>query len=156
MLHCWNEDPLQRPTFSDLHEHLDSIMTQSANYLSFDIDEENTYYNVASFKSVPSDDEEDDVGIFDDNQNAPKIKSVQELKEERNSHGNSEKPKLDSTTVSLNALEKKLESQLSVDDENERYVTPQTLTIGKLPENDVSHAYVNTAISTKDLSDLTM
>jgi len=150
MLHCWMEDALQRPTFSDLREHLDTIMTQSADYLSFDIDQENTYYNVASFKSVPSDDEEDDVGIFDDN--APKIKSVEELKLERKNS----KKQLE-TPLSMKALEKKLESQQSVDDENERYVTPKTLTTAKLAsDKGVSQGYVNTALSAKDLSDLTM
>ena len=80
MLHCWNEDPLERPTFTELREHLDEIMSQNADYLTFDIDQGNTYYNVASFRSVPSDDE--DFEIFDGD-NAPKVKSMEELKREK-------------------------------------------------------------------------
>ena len=49
MLHCWNEDPLQRPTFTELRDHLEEIMSQGCHYMSFDIDEKNVYYNVASY-----------------------------------------------------------------------------------------------------------
>ena len=60
MLHCWNEDPLQRPTFTELREHLEDIMSQGERYFSFEIDEGNTYYNAASFKSCSSGNDEAD------------------------------------------------------------------------------------------------
>ncbi|XP_065684315.1 uncharacterized protein LOC105844212 isoform X1 [Hydra vulgaris] len=53
MLHCWNEDPLMRPTFTELREHLDSIISQGGCYFNFEIDEKNAYYNIASFNSLP-------------------------------------------------------------------------------------------------------
>lgn len=86
MLHCWNESPLQRPTFMELRGHLEKIMTDSNHYLSFDINEENTYYNVASFKSVPSDNEDNDIidDIFD-KEKVPILKTIEELKNEANS-----------------------------------------------------------------------
>ncbi|XP_065667576.1 proto-oncogene tyrosine-protein kinase receptor Ret-like [Hydra vulgaris] len=59
MLHCWSEDPLQRPTFTDLREHFDKIMSQGDHYFSFDIDEENNCYNAASFKSLPAESSKD-------------------------------------------------------------------------------------------------
>ncbi|XP_065682049.1 uncharacterized protein LOC100202994 isoform X2 [Hydra vulgaris] len=59
MLHCWNEDPLQRPTFTELREHLEGIMSKGDHYFSFDIDEENTYYNAASFNSLPPESNDD-------------------------------------------------------------------------------------------------
>ncbi|XP_065681618.1 fibroblast growth factor receptor-like isoform X2 [Hydra vulgaris] len=54
MLHCWNEDPLKRPTFTEIREHLDAIISQSDSYFNFEIDEKNIYYNVASFNSLSS------------------------------------------------------------------------------------------------------
>ncbi|XP_047133293.1 angiopoietin-1 receptor-like isoform X2 [Hydra vulgaris] len=59
MLHCWNEDPLQRPTFTELREHLEEILSEGDHYFSFDIDEENTYYNAASFNSLPPESNDD-------------------------------------------------------------------------------------------------
>ncbi|XP_065658676.1 tyrosine-protein kinase receptor torso isoform X5 [Hydra vulgaris] len=53
MLQCWNKEPLQRPTFTELRECFDKILSQAIPYFSFDIDEENVYYTTASFKSVP-------------------------------------------------------------------------------------------------------
>ena len=137
MLHCWNEDPLERPTFTELRDHLEQIMSQSADYLSFDIDQGNTYYNVASFNSVPSDDE--DLLMFDAEENAPKVKSIEELKEQKEKKKNEE-----------NELEKKL-SPKNVQPDEERYVKPQPLK----SYNSAPNGYVN-PVMTKDLSDLTL
>ncbi|XP_047133488.1 insulin receptor isoform X2 [Hydra vulgaris] len=52
MLHCWNEDPLQRPNFTELREHLENIISQEDYYFSFEINEESAYYNISSFKSL--------------------------------------------------------------------------------------------------------
>lgn len=83
MKYCWQEDPLQRPTFTQLREHLEEIMNQGSRYLSFDIDEKNIYYNVASFKSIPSEDE-DDIDIEEQILDRPAhIKAIDELKKER-------------------------------------------------------------------------
>ena len=57
MLHCWNEIPSERPTFTELREHLETIVEKGDLYFTFEIDENKTYYNVASFKSIPSDEE---------------------------------------------------------------------------------------------------
>ncbi|XP_065681617.1 mast/stem cell growth factor receptor Kit isoform X2 [Hydra vulgaris] len=54
MLQCWNEDPLKRPTFTEIREHFDAIISQNDSYFNFEIDEKNIYYNVASFKSLSS------------------------------------------------------------------------------------------------------
>ncbi|XP_065680959.1 uncharacterized protein LOC100215622 isoform X1 [Hydra vulgaris] len=53
MLQCWNKEPLQRPTFTELRERFDKILSQAIPYFSFDIDEKNVFYHTASFKSVP-------------------------------------------------------------------------------------------------------
>ncbi|XP_065682507.1 uncharacterized protein LOC100212066 [Hydra vulgaris] len=52
MLQCWNEDPLQRPTFTTLREHFDGIISHGDSYFNFEIDS-NTYHHAASFKSIP-------------------------------------------------------------------------------------------------------
>nr|XP_047142383.1 uncharacterized protein LOC105845628 isoform X3 [Hydra vulgaris] len=54
MLHCWSEDPLQRPTFSELRNHLEELLLQGGFYFSFDINENNVYYNATSFNHLPS------------------------------------------------------------------------------------------------------
>lgn len=83
MLHCWNEDPLQRPTFTELRDHLEEIMSQGCHYMSFDIDEKNVYYNVASYNSVP-DENEDDIEIEEAIlQKTPQFLSIEDLKKER-------------------------------------------------------------------------
>ena len=42
MQRCWHEDPLQRPTFTELREELDEIICQEGVYFSFNFDEEST------------------------------------------------------------------------------------------------------------------
>ncbi|XP_065662116.1 ephrin type-B receptor 5 isoform X5 [Hydra vulgaris] len=79
MLHCWNEDPLQRPTFTELREHLEEIISQGDRYLNFDIDEENTYYNAASFNSLSSETGDD---VLEDEifNNPVQVKSIEQIK----------------------------------------------------------------------------
>ncbi|XP_065679849.1 fibroblast growth factor receptor 2-like [Hydra vulgaris] len=55
MLHCWNKDPLQRPTFTKLRELFEEIMSESGNYFSFDINEESSYYKLFTFNSNSND-----------------------------------------------------------------------------------------------------
>ena len=170
MLHCWNEDPLERPNFTALREHLDEIMSQSADYLSFDIDQENTYYNVASFTSVPSDDE-DILEIFEHDENAPKIMSPDELRAEKKLKKNAPKTnnvdeKKVNKTLDDGLLDKKVIGlstppsiirQLNGIDE-ERYVQPHSLQSSmkkKIPQTSSNAAYVNTNF-TNAITDLTM
>nr|XP_047132657.1 uncharacterized protein LOC100200642 [Hydra vulgaris] len=79
MLRCWSEDPLQRPTFTELREQFDKIMSQGECFMNFEIDEENVCYNAASFNSLPA--ETDDVALEEDIFQKPfYIKSVEEIK----------------------------------------------------------------------------
>ena len=102
MLHCWNEDPLQRPTFTELRDHLEEIMSQGCHYMSFDIDEKNAYYNVASYNSIP-DENEDDIEIEEAIlQKPPQFLSIEDLKrerEEKSSIGDNEIKMLDGDPV---------------------------------------------------------
>ena len=163
MLHCWNEDPLERPTFTALRDHLDLIMSQSADYFSFDIDQENTYYNVASFNSISSDDE-DLLEVFE-SESAPKIRSVEELKQEKlkdlKDKNSSPSPlilggKKSVDTTKIVAKQQDLIPQTTF--EEERYVKPQALraSVKKVPQPPESNpAYVNTNFKS-GMSDLTM
>nr|XP_047133475.1 uncharacterized protein LOC105845120 [Hydra vulgaris] len=83
MLHCWNEDPLQRPTFTELREHLDQIMSRGDCYFDFSIDEKNNYYNAASFNSLPSElgDDALEEDIF---QKPVHVKSIEKIIDEAN------------------------------------------------------------------------
>ncbi|XP_057315127.1 uncharacterized protein LOC130656312 [Hydractinia symbiolongicarpus] len=75
MLHCWQENPLERPSFSELREHLEDIMCRSGNYLTFDINENNTYYNVSSY-----DEDEDDIEFDDEFMKKPiQVKKWEEI-----------------------------------------------------------------------------
>ena len=51
MQRTWHEDPLRRPTFTELREELDRIMCQDGIYFSFGSDEDR----------IPSNHEEDGV-----------------------------------------------------------------------------------------------
>ncbi|XP_065672947.1 proto-oncogene tyrosine-protein kinase receptor Ret isoform X6 [Hydra vulgaris] len=55
IVQCWNEAPLQRPTFTELRKLFEEIISRGDSYISFDIDEENSYYKVHSMSSETSD-----------------------------------------------------------------------------------------------------
>ena len=79
MLHCWNEDPLQRPTFTYLRKHLDHAISTGAKYITFNINEENRYYDILSFKKVPNECAEDEL-IIKELMNRPmQVKTIDEL-----------------------------------------------------------------------------
>ena len=60
MLHCWNKTPSERPTFTELREHIEKTV-EHEHYFNFEFDESKIYYNTASFRSVqPEDKEEED------------------------------------------------------------------------------------------------
>ena len=59
MLRCWQDQPLERPTFTEIREDLEAIMSQGEMYITFDIDEDSNYFQAPSFNSVPSEHEED-------------------------------------------------------------------------------------------------
>ena len=106
MQHCWNEDPLQRPTFTELRDHLEEIMSQGCHYMSFDIDEKNAYYNVASYKSVP-DEEDDDLELEEAIlQKPPQFLSIEDLKKERDEKLNDDLDHQD-TEWGVDALDEK-------------------------------------------------
>lgn len=150
MLHCWNQSPLQRPTFTELREQLEKIMTDSSHYLSLDINEENTYYNVASFKSVPSDSEDDDsiTNAFD-KEKVPILKTIEKLKNEANS---------DDVKIQLNEPDQPFIineiNQLKADDETfventgieSDYLTPKNQNMNKINMMNNKVGYVNMGI----------
>ncbi|XP_065663215.1 uncharacterized protein LOC136085753 isoform X1 [Hydra vulgaris] len=78
MLQCWNEDPLQRPTFTSLREYFDGAMSQGDCYLDFKTDE-NTAPLYLAFEKDDNDDNIDEDRIF---QNPKYIKTVQGIKKE--------------------------------------------------------------------------
>ena len=49
---CWLTDPLSRPTFTDIKERFEMLISKGTPYVEFDFDTENPYYNVPSFMSV--------------------------------------------------------------------------------------------------------
>jgi len=112
MCHCWNEIPARRPTFTELREHLEKIMEKGARYFTFDIDHNKAYYNVASFKSIPSDDEEEETPFTKEHDEIPiQVKAID--------------------TVSV-PVEEPLQEKLDSTDGNEghaqaRYISPHSL-----------------------------
>ena len=53
MLKCWSEDRLERPTFSDLREELEGVISAGDSYCTLNVDEESNVYSVPSFNSAP-------------------------------------------------------------------------------------------------------
>ena len=64
MQDCWQNDPENRPTFTQIREILETIMQKNNPYLDLTaVDESQAEYNVQSFDSMEeesSDDESDD------------------------------------------------------------------------------------------------
>ena len=71
MLRCWQEYPLDRPTFTEIREDLEVIISQGEMYVTFDIDKDSKYFLASSFKSVPS--EEEDENIADEITSKPTV-----------------------------------------------------------------------------------
>ena len=96
--------------------------------MSFDIDEKNAYYNVASHKSVP-DENEDDIQIEEAIlQKSPQFLTIEELKRERSDRLNGDDVKLAENDQNLdwNTFDeknpiKKLDSNVVVSDSENRY-----------------------------------
>ena len=53
MLKCWSEDRLERPTFSDLRQVLEDVISAGDSYYSLDVDEKSNVYSVSSFNNAP-------------------------------------------------------------------------------------------------------
>ena len=72
MLRYWQEQTLERPTFTEIRQDLEVIMSQGQTYVTFDTDEDPNYFLVPSFNSVPSQHEEDDANA-DEKANEPTV-----------------------------------------------------------------------------------
>ena len=86
MLKCWSEDRLERPTFSDLRQELDDVISAGDSYCTLDVDEESNVYTVPSFNTAPEE-------IESENSEAPKQDINNALEEIENE--SSEAPKQD-------------------------------------------------------------
>ena len=73
MLRCWHDDPVQRPTFSQVREQLEAVITHGGTYCTFDINEDSNYYLEPSFNSIPEEEE-----MEDEVKNKPSVKVQQE------------------------------------------------------------------------------
>ena len=54
MTSCWNENPKERPSFTELTETFDKIMSETRQYITLEIDGKSDYYLKPSFNSIPS------------------------------------------------------------------------------------------------------
>ena len=72
MLRYWQEQTLERSTFTEIRQDLEVIMSQGQTYVTFDTDEDPNYFLVPSFNSVPSQHEEDDANA-DEKANEPTV-----------------------------------------------------------------------------------
>ena len=72
MLKCWQEQPSERLTFTEIREDLEVIMSLGEMYVTLEIDEDSNYFLVPSFDSVPSQHEEDDANA-DEKANEPTV-----------------------------------------------------------------------------------
>ena len=72
MLRCWQGQPSERPTFTEIRQDLEVIMSQGETYVTFDTDEDLNYFLVPLFNSVPSQHEEDDANA-DEKANEPTV-----------------------------------------------------------------------------------
>lgn len=129
MLQCWDENPFQRPTFTELREHLDETISAGDKYFTFDINQENTYYNAASFKSIVSENEEDEM-VIDELMNRPmQVKKAEELKESEHNEENIEKSLTPEEVEEAKKLAEKVKKLEKDEAPNKwgRYMNPQFL-----------------------------
>lgn len=66
MLDCWQDNPENRPTFTQIRDSMEAIMQKDNPYLDLTaVDESHAQYNVQSFNSIPeqSDDKESDNNV---------------------------------------------------------------------------------------------
>ncbi|XP_065650913.1 uncharacterized protein LOC101239423 isoform X5 [Hydra vulgaris] len=52
MMRCWHENPLLRPTFTELRELFDKVLSGDYSYVSLNINEASNYYNLSSSHST--------------------------------------------------------------------------------------------------------
>ena len=134
---CWIDDPLQRPTFTDLRNRLEDLIKEGTPYLEFEFDEAKPYYNVPSFRSIESDTEET---CNDEDQNTMRFSVLKDKDEKEN-----KRPEwLSSKAVEkLNAMEETVEKQ------NDRYTYPEMMkkkdeVAVEIESTNPLHKYVNT------------
>lgn len=88
---CWLENPLKRPSFTDIRGKFEELISEGTPYVELNLDNSNPYYNVASFISLEnstdslSDDDDDNepewenrFSTFDRNPNISTNSSVNE------------------------------------------------------------------------------
>ena len=77
MMKCWQEEPADRPTFQDVRETFEAMMSRENPYLDFSVlDESRDYYHVPSFNSASNEDNE-----ADDEKEIPEIVDVEQEKD---------------------------------------------------------------------------
>lgn len=60
---CWLTNPFIRPTFTDIRERFETLISEGTPYVEFDLDNCSPYYNVPSFISI---EESTDDSLSDD------------------------------------------------------------------------------------------
>ena len=54
---CWTENPINRPTFTNLKAEIEAVISKETPYLDFKVDETKACYSVPSFNSLETDKE---------------------------------------------------------------------------------------------------
>ena len=72
MLKCWQEEPTKRPTFTELREQLENIISNGDLYCSLEVDESSNYYSTPSFDSLPRE-QEDEAAIIEELMKKPMV-----------------------------------------------------------------------------------
>ena len=52
MVKCWEKEPKERPTFSDLVRDFEQLLVKEMDYIDLNLFPENDYYNEAIHKST--------------------------------------------------------------------------------------------------------